>query len=101
MVPLVSQLFRRNARLRPHSIEEITEMGPYYWLGERPCHSPLAAAKSMQGMQFFRFIFLARSWAADRDVLNSRLSELAAHHLVRYDLKSPTCSNIPLSDDNI
>ncbi|PVG04606.1 hypothetical protein CPB86DRAFT_720875 [Serendipita vermifera] len=32
------------------------------------------------GMQFFEFIFLARSWAADRDVLTSRLSAIAAHH---------------------
>jgi hypothetical protein len=34
-------------------------------------------------MQFFNFIFLARSWAADKDVLTSRLSALAAHHTVR------------------
>jgi 1-acyl-sn-glycerol-3-phosphate acyltransferase len=31
-------------------------------------------------MQFFDFVFLARSWAADRDVLVSELSALAAHH---------------------
>jgi len=32
-------------------------------------------------MQFFNFIFLERSWAADRLNLTSRLSALAAHHM--------------------
>lgn len=32
-------------------------------------------------MQFFGFIFLERSWAADRLNLTSRLSALAAHHM--------------------
>jgi 1-acyl-sn-glycerol-3-phosphate acyltransferase len=36
-------------------------------------------------MQFFEFIFLARSWAADRDMLTSRLSDIAAHHTVRHN----------------
>ena len=30
----------------------------------------------MQGMQFFNFIFLARSWASDRIELATRLSQL-------------------------
>ena len=32
-------------------------------------------------MQFFNFIFLERSWAADRLNLTSRLSAIAAHHM--------------------
>ena len=35
----------------------------------------------MQAMQFFKFIFLERSWAADRLNLTSRLSAIAAHHM--------------------
>ncbi|CAG8447920.1 10894_t:CDS:2 [Scutellospora calospora] len=30
-----------------------------------------------QGMQFFDFIFLKRSWASDKDTLNNKLSEIA------------------------
>jgi 1-acyl-sn-glycerol-3-phosphate acyltransferase len=33
-------------------------------------------------MQFFKFIFLERSWAADRLNLTSRLSAIAAHHMI-------------------
>jgi hypothetical protein len=35
----------------------------------------------MQAMQFFDFIFLARSWASDRLNLTSHLSSIAAHHM--------------------
>ncbi|KAG8818240.1 hypothetical protein FRC17_010892, partial [Serendipita sp. 399] len=32
------------------------------------------------GMQFFDFIFLARSWASDQNRLTSALAKIAAHH---------------------
>ena len=39
-----------------------------------PCQ--LHINSSVQGMQFFRFIFLARSWVTDRSQLDHQLSKL-------------------------
>lgn len=43
-------------------------------------------------MQFFNFIFLARTWAEDQNVMISKLSELAAHH-------TTTTSEYPEDDE--
>ncbi|KAF8746213.1 hypothetical protein AX14_000016 [Amanita brunnescens Koide BX004] len=42
----------------------------------QPFHSFNASSQAPQGMQFFDFIFLARSWASDKHVLASRLNTL-------------------------
>ena len=42
----------------------------------QPFHSFNASSQAPQGMQFFDFIFLARSWVSDKHVLASRLNTL-------------------------
>jgi hypothetical protein len=55
-------------------------MGPHRWLGAcLSLHSNfliLTTSPNVQGMQFFRFIFLARSWASDSLYLVKQLALL-------------------------
>ena len=57
-------------------------MGPHHWLGtylssHLHFRTPLTSP-NVKGMQFFHFIFLARSWASDRLYLMKQLALLGA-----------------------
>jgi len=59
-----------------HTQEELT-MVAYHGLGKFSESKPgKPVLNDNQGMQFFNFIFLARSWAADRVQLASQLGSL-------------------------
>ncbi len=55
-------------------------MGTSRWLGARLSSHflPRLTSPNVQGMQFFHFIFLARSWASDRLYLVKQLAVLGA-----------------------
>jgi Acyltransferase len=46
------------------------------WVCLHSCKTPISRLTAVQGMQFFDFIFLARSWASDRVQLASQLAFL-------------------------
>lgn len=83
-IPLVLQLFRQCSQRCFYHIEEVPEMDPNCWLGlslPRCClsvsYAVLLTLCISQGMQFYRFIFLARSWSADREYLGRSLEHEA------------------------
>jgi 1-acyl-sn-glycerol-3-phosphate acyltransferase len=52
-------------------------MGPRPWMGKSLLsNSGTDRNAATQGMQFFRFIFLARSWESDRKRLSRELARL-------------------------
>ena len=80
---MVLYIFHESSRrspLRVHYSQEEPSLGPNRWMGERPCPpSPIPLSSHVrfsQGMQFFKFIFLARSWASDRQQLAVDLASL-------------------------
>jgi hypothetical protein len=60
--------------------QEESQVVTGYWLGALKYTSSLSRVGLLtnifQGMQMFRFIFLARSWASDRLYLAAQLSKL-------------------------
>lgn len=74
---MVSHISLPNASGRIHRAKEESKMGPYSGMGEFELYcNGINTSFWLEGMQFFNFIFLARSWAADRSYLASRLAWL-------------------------
>lgn len=68
---------KRRAPAHIHYTEEELTVGAYCGLGKSSESQPgKLVLNDKQGMQFFNFIFLARSWAADRVQLASQLASL-------------------------
>ena len=78
LVPHILHESARGAPVRLHHPQEEPALGPRCWLGE--CLPPFLRtwprSMRLQGMQFFKFIFLARSWASDRRQLAVDLASL-------------------------
>jgi len=75
---MVPGVFYANPQRRLHRSQEKPEMGARRGMGTilPSAHVHPTADHGRQGMQFFNFIFLARSWASDRVQLASDLSAL-------------------------
>jgi hypothetical protein len=75
-VRLVPRIFHGNTPGHLHRTQEEPEMGSRCRMGTSLSSSNTRVLMALQGMQFFDFIFLARSWASDRFHLASQLSAL-------------------------
>ncbi len=80
VVCVVSDILYGYTPRRVHRLEEKSEMGPCPRMGGCSLAIPSRAipltASHYKGMQFFDFVFLARSWASDRLYLVKQLALL-------------------------
>lgn len=76
VVRLVLDIFCTHAQGRLHRLEEKSQMDSYHWAGTSDLLSLGQLLNLLQGMQMYRFIFLARSWASDKFQLARQLSKL-------------------------
>lgn len=79
VVRMVADVLHENVRGRVHRPEGESQVGAHAWLGKWHTRSPLESSyehTQHQGMRFYNFIFLKRSWASDRLHLAASLSWL-------------------------